>query len=142
MRNFNGLPGKPFESSGRALSSRTASEEKHAVRYHRKAPGTRGRSGRPFSTRPMSYEKLAAGLAFEMVKSVRSSDARELCAPFELVIVDPEGAVVFRCKISEDGEVRPEGPAPTVRRCHFPATALLTDRTLLTRTFQIDHAGC
>lgn len=111
------------------------------MRYCRKAPGTHRPSDRPLSIRPISYERLAGGLAFEMAKSVRLSDAREFCAPFELVIVGPQGAVVFRCQISEDGAVRHDGPAQTVHRSHFPATALLTDRTLLTRTFQIDHAG-
>lgn len=111
------------------------------MRYCRKAPRTHSRSDRPLSIRPMSYARLAGGLAFEMAKSVRLSDAREFCAPFELVIVDPQGAVLLRCEISEDGEVLHDGPAQTVRRSHFPATALLTDRTLLTRTFQIDHAG-
>ncbi|PYT65781.1 MAG: hypothetical protein DMG39_28300 [Acidobacteria bacterium] len=72
----------------------------------------------------MNYEKLAEGLAFQMAACVRSGDAGEFCAPFELVIIDPRGAVLFD------------------RRSHFPATALLTDRSLVTRTFQIDRASC
>lgn len=142
MRNFKSLPGKPFRSSGSALSGARGRQKKHATRYSRKASGTPRRSDHPLSTRPVSYEKLAGGLAFEMAESVRSRDAREFYAPFELVIVDPQGTVVFRCEISEDGEVRRDGPAQMVSPYHFPATALLTDRTLLTRTFQIDQAGC
>jgi hypothetical protein len=89
----------------------------------------------------MSYQKLAGGLAFEMVECVRSTEPREFRAPFELVIVDPQGAVVFECEVGEDWQVRHNGPARAVRRSHFPATALLTDRSLLTRTFQIDRAA-
>jgi hypothetical protein len=88
----------------------------------------------------MSYEKLAGGLAFEMAECVRSKDAREFRAPFELVIVGPQGAVLFECEVSEDWKVRHDGPERVVRRNHFPATALLTDRSLMTRTFQIDRA--
>ena len=88
----------------------------------------------------MRYEKLAGGLAFEMAACVRSGNAREFRAPFELVIVDPQGAVVFECQVGEDWKVRHSG-SRVVRRSHFPATALLTDRSLLTRTFQIDRAS-
>ncbi len=112
------------------------------MRYGRKAPGTRGKGERPLATKHMSYEKLAGGLAFEMAECVRSKDAREFCAPFELVIVGPQGAVVFECEVGEDGRVRHDGPERVVRRSHFPATALLTDRSLVTRTFQIDRASC
>jgi hypothetical protein len=88
----------------------------------------------------MSYQKLAGGLASEMAESIRSNEPRQFCAPFELVIVDAQGAVVFACEVGEDWQVRHEGPARIVRRSHFPATALLTDRSLLTRTFQIERA--
>jgi hypothetical protein len=90
----------------------------------------------------MNYEKLAGGLAFQMAACVRSRDAQEFCAPFELVIIDPQGAVVFEGEVGGDWKVRHGGPARAVRRSHFPATALLTDRTLVTRTFQIDRASC
>jgi hypothetical protein len=90
----------------------------------------------------MSYEKLAGGLAYEMAARVREKDEGEFRAPFELVIVDAQGAVVFECEVGEDGRVRHGGPARMVRRSHFPATALLTDRSLVTRTFQIDGASC
>jgi hypothetical protein len=36
--------------------------------------------------------------------------------------------------------VRNQGPAERLRRSHFPATALLTDGSLLTRTFLIERA--
>jgi len=49
---------------------------------------------------------------------------------------------VFECDVSEDWKVRHDGPEGVVRRNHFPATALLTDRSLVTRTFQIDRASC
>jgi hypothetical protein len=88
----------------------------------------------------VSYQQLAGGLAAEMAERIRSDPAREFCAPFRLVIVDPQGAVVFQGEISEDWSVRHDGPVRIVRRSHFPATALLTDRSLLTRTFQIDRA--
>jgi hypothetical protein len=88
----------------------------------------------------MSYEKLAGGLAFEMAACVRSKDAQEFCAPFQLVIVDPRGAVVFQCEVGVNWKVRHNGPTRQVRHSHFPATALLTDRSLVTRTFQIDRA--
>jgi hypothetical protein len=117
-------------------------KEKFAMRHSRKALNTRERGERSLATKRMSYEKLAGGLAFEMAASVRSTDTREFCAPFELVIVDPRGAVVFECEVGEDWKVRCNGPAGVVRRSHFPATALLTDRSLVTRTFQIDRATC
>lgn len=111
------------------------------MRHNRKATGTGARSGRPLAMRRMSYEKLAGGLAFEMADCVRSRDVREFQAPFELVIVDSQGAVVFTCEVSEDGRVRSDGPTRVVRGSHFPATALLTDRSLVTRTFEIDRAS-
>jgi hypothetical protein len=117
-------------------------QEKLDMRYVRKAPSMRAKGERPLAAKHMSYEKLAVGLAFEMAACVRSRDASEFCAPFELVIVDPQGAVVFSCEVGEDGQVWHDGPARAVRRNHFPATALLTDRSLVTRTFQIDRASC
>ncbi|HEY6944769.1 MAG TPA: hypothetical protein VI431_06490 [Candidatus Acidoferrum sp.] len=108
----------------------------------RKAPTMRGRVRRPMAKNRMSYEKLAGGLALQMAACVRSRDPREFCAPFELVIVDPQGAVVFKGQVGEDGRVRHDGPERAVRQSHFPATALLTDRSLVTRTFQIDRASC
>jgi len=93
------------------------------------------------TTERVSYQQLVGGLAAEMAESVRSQHDGEFCAPFQLVIVDPQGAVVFEGEVGEDWNVRQDGPARIVRRSHFPATALLTDRSLLTRTFQIERAG-
>jgi hypothetical protein len=88
----------------------------------------------------MCYEKLAGGLAFEMAECLCSREAREFSAPFELLIVDPQGAVVFRCEVGEDWQVRHNGPSRMIQQQHFPATVMLTDRSLLTRTFQMDQA--
>jgi len=60
--------------------------------------------------------------------------------PFELVIVDSRGAVVFAGEVGEDWNVRQGRVARVVRRSHFPATALLTDRSQVTRTFQIERS--
>jgi hypothetical protein len=88
----------------------------------------------------VSYQQLAGGLAAEMADCIRTGRAREFCAPFQLVIVDLQGAIVFQGEIGEDWSVRHDGRARIVRRTHFPATALLTDRSLQTRTFQIERA--
>lgn len=107
---------------------------------HRQGAAVTSRWTRKIS--PVSYEKLARGLASEMAECVRSKEPGKFCAPFELVIVDPQGAVVFACQVGEGWKVRPKGPPHIVRRSHFPATALLTDRSMLTRTFQIEPAAC
>lgn len=111
------------------------------MRNPSKSRSTRKEDTRPRPTPRMSYQKLAGGLASEMAECIRSNEPRQFCAPFELVIVDAQGAVVFACEVGEDWKVRHEGPARIVRRSHFPATALLTDRSLLTRTFQIERAS-
>lgn len=111
------------------------------MKYSRRAPSTSERRERSLTRRQMSYEKLAGRLTFEMADCVRSGSVREFRAPFELVIVDPQGAVVFKCEVSEHGKVRYDGPTRVVRRSHFPATVLLTDRSLVTKTFQIDRAN-
>jgi hypothetical protein len=90
--------------------------------------------------RAMSYQQLAGGLADEMVGFIRPSEARKCSPPFKLVIIDKCGSVVFECKVSRDGKVRPFGLARRVRYSHFPATALLTDSSLVTRTFLIERA--
>jgi hypothetical protein len=105
------------------------------------APGAAAKSR--WSQMPrMSYEKIAGGLASEMAECIRSKEQREFCAPFELVIVGSRGAVVFECQVGEDWKVRRQGPTHLVRRSHFPATALLTDRSQVTRTFQIERGAC
>jgi len=57
-----------------------------------------------------------------------------------MVIIERQGAVVFECKVSKDGKVHPVGLVRMVEDCHFPATALLTDSSLVTRTFLIEQA--
>jgi hypothetical protein len=88
----------------------------------------------------MSYKNIAGGLADEMMGFIRSSEPRKCRPPFNMVIVDRRGTVVFECQVSKDGKVRPFGLVRRVRRSHFPATALLTDRSLVTRTFLIERA--
>ncbi|HEV1994372.1 MAG TPA: hypothetical protein VGR03_08580 [Candidatus Acidoferrum sp.] len=88
----------------------------------------------------MSYQNIAGGLADEMMSFIRPSEPRKCSPPFKLMIIDRSGTVVFECKVGKDGNVRPFGLARRVRDSHFPATALLTDRSLLTRTFLIERA--
>jgi hypothetical protein len=109
------------------------------MRNPSKAEKTRNEDKWPRATPRMSYQKLAGWLASEMAESIRSNEPRQFCAPFDLVIVDARGAVVFECEVGGDWKVSQEGPERIVRRSHFPATALLTDRSLLTRTFQIER---
>jgi hypothetical protein len=56
-----------------------------------------------------------------------------------MVIIDKQGSVVFECKVSKDGRVSPMGMARKVEESHFPATALLTDSSFVTRTFRIEQ---
>jgi hypothetical protein len=88
---------------------------------------------------PTNYLNLAGNLAFEMMNFVRPSETSRFCPPFELVIIGHHGSVVFKCEVGEDWKVRSCGSVSRVRRSHFPATALLTDRSLLTRTFLIER---
>ncbi len=88
----------------------------------------------------MSYQHIAGGLADEMMGFIRPSEPRKCSPPFKMVIIDRSGTVVFECKVSKDGKVRPFGSVRRVRYSHFPATALLTDRLLVTRTFLIERA--
>lgn len=111
------------------------------MRYGRKAATVPSRIGRSRAMNRVSYEKLAGRLASEMAACLRSKSSQEFRGPFELVIVGAQGGVVFECQVGENGRVSHDGPARVVRRSHFPAMALLTDRLLVTRTFQIDHTG-
>ena len=103
------------------------------------AANSAARKRRAPAVERISYQQLASDLAEEMAGRIRSTQRGEFCAPFQLVIVDPQGAIVFHGEVGEDWNVRHNGPARVVRRSHFPATALLTDRSLLTRTFQIER---
>ena len=86
----------------------------------------------------LSYKNIAGGLADEMMGFMRPSEPRKCSPPFKMVIIDNRGAVVFECNVSKDGKVRPLGLVRRVRNSHFPATALLTDSSLVTRTFLIE----
>jgi hypothetical protein len=94
----------------------------------------------PRISQSLSYQNIAGGLASEMVGFLRSTGTRESTPPFRLVIIGNHGGVVFECEVGVDWEVRNLGAAGRLRRSHFPATALLTDGSLLTRTFLIERA--
>jgi len=87
----------------------------------------------------LSYQSLAGGLADEMMGFIRPSEPGKCSPPFKMIIIDKSGTVVFECKVSKDGKVRPFGLARKVRDSHFPATALLTDSSFVTRTFLIER---
>jgi hypothetical protein len=94
----------------------------------------------PRTAESLSYQSIASGLASEMVGFLSSTESHESSPPFRLVIIGNHGGVVFECEVGEDWEVRNLGSAERLRRSHFPATALLTDGALLTRTFLIERA--
>jgi hypothetical protein len=87
----------------------------------------------------VSYQDIAGGLAHEMMGLIRPSELRKCSPPFTMLIIDSNGTVVFECRVSKDGKVRPVGLVPMVQDSHFPATALLTDSSFVTRTFRIEH---
>ena len=89
----------------------------------------------------LSYKNIASGLADEMMGFLRPSEPRKCSPPFKMVIIDNRGTVVFECNVSKNGKVRPLGLVRRVRNSHFPATALLTDSSLVTRTFLIERAA-
>jgi hypothetical protein len=89
----------------------------------------------------VSYRNIAGGLADEMMGFIRPSETRRCSPPFKMVIIDRRGSVVFECKVSKRGRVRPMGLVRTVQDSHFPATALLTDSSFVTRTFRIEQAA-
>ena len=98
------------------------------------------RNQRPQATHSLSYQRIAGGLASDMVDFLRSTATRPSSPPFRLVIIGNHGGVVFECEVGENWEVLKAGPATRLQRSHFPATALLTDGSLLTRTFLIERA--
>jgi len=105
-----------------------------------KLSGAELKNQRPRAAHSLSYQNIAGGLASEMVDFLRSTEARESSPPFRLVILGHHGGVVFECKVGENWEVHNLGPAARLQRWHFPATALLADDSLLTRTFLIERA--
>lgn len=125
------------ETSSRCNATR---KEKQAMRKTHNAANAIAKKRWATPAERMSYQHLVGCLAAEMAECVRSEQTSEFCAPFQLVIVDPQGAVVFQGEVSEDGNIHHNGPSRVVRRSHFPATALLTDRSLVTRTFRIERA--
>src|SRR6266568_6881199 len=89
----------------------------------------------------MSYQYLASELADEIIGFMRPSESCKCSPPFNMVIIDNRGTVVFECNVSREGKVRPFGLVRRVQHSHFPATALLTDRSQVTRTFLIEYAA-
>jgi len=110
------------------------------MRNANNALGTAIKAKRLQAMQPTSYLNIASGLVYEMMSFVQPSESSRFCPPFELVIIGNHGAVVFKCEVGEDWKVRSCGSMSLVRRSHFPATALLTDCALLTRTFLIERA--
>jgi len=94
----------------------------------------------PRAVQAVSYQNIAGGLADEMIGFIRPSEPRKCSPPFKMVIIDRRGTVVFECMVSKDGKVRPVGLVRAVQDSHFPATALLTDSSFVTRTFLIEQA--
>jgi hypothetical protein len=88
---------------------------------------------------PVSYQAIIGGLISEMARLVRTTETRKFSPPFQLVIIDNRGGVVFTGKVGRNGKLLRSGPLCRVRRSHFPANALITDGSLATRTFRIDR---
>ncbi len=105
------------------------------MRYGRKAPDWNARREQPLGLRRISYERLVGLLAFEMAECVRSQDALKLCAPFELVVVDPHGAAAFQCEIGGDWQVR-----HNARVAWFGAIILRRQHCLRIGTFDPDFS--
>jgi len=80
------------------------------------------------------------GLISEMARLIGPTEHGTFSPPFELVIIGNQGCVAFAGKVDRDGELRPSAPLRRLRRSDFPANALITDRSLATRTFRIDCA--
>jgi hypothetical protein len=89
----------------------------------------------------VNYQNIAGGLADQMIGFIRPSEPRKCSPPFKMVIIDRRGTVVFECKVGKGGRVRPVGMVRIVQDSHFPATALLTDSSLVTRTFLIEQSA-
>lgn len=94
----------------------------------------------PRKTQPAGYASVVDGLISEMARLIGPAERNTFSPPFELVIIGNQGCVAFAGKVDRDGELRPSGPFPRLKRSDFPANALITDRSLATRTFRIDCA--
>lgn len=93
------------------------------------------------SQRAVSYQEIAGSLASTMSEFIKPSERGKFCPPYKLVILSDGGLVVFECEVGEDWKIvrgRIEGK---VQRSHFPATALLTAQSLVTRTFRIERVA-
>jgi len=110
------------------------------MRKRTNAPATLVRNRVPRAARRVNYSEFVGGWAAEMAESLPDNGPADFRAPFRLVLVDPQGSVVFEGEVDENWSVKQEGPSKIVRRCHFPAIALLTNRSLVTRTFQIERS--
>ena len=109
---------------------------KHSGRTAR----TSSQRARPQTIRRTSYEPVIDGLVSEMARLIDTTELRTFSPPFELVIIDNQGCVAFAGQVDRDGEIRSSSPLRKLRRSDFPANALITDRSLATRTFRIDCA--
>jgi hypothetical protein len=99
------------------------------------------RRTRPRTIEPISYQAVIGRLLSEMADLVRTTDPRKFFPPFQLVIIDNRGGIAFTGQVGRDGRMQPSGPIRKMRRSHFPANALITDGSLVTRTFRIDCAS-
>jgi len=97
-------------------------------------------SGRVRRTRTAAtYHSVVDHLLAEMAQLLHSSEPRKF-SPFKLVIIGNSGSVAFSGQVDEHGRMCSSGPHRPLRRSDFPANALITDRSLATRTFRIDCA--
>jgi len=92
------------------------------------------------TTEPTSYHAVVGDLVSEMAHLIRSADTCEFSPPFKLVIIDNRGVVTFTGEVDRNGNVLRSSPDCKLRRIHLPANALITDRCLVTRTFQLNRA--
>ncbi len=89
---------------------------------------------------PFSYHAIIGDLVSEMAHLIRSAETYEFSPPFKLVIIDNRGVVTFTGEVDRNGNVLRSSPDCKLRRIHLPANALITDRCLVTRTFQLNRA--
>jgi hypothetical protein len=89
----------------------------------------------------MSYQEIAGSLACRMAGFIKPPERGGFCPPYKLVILSEGGQVVFEGEVSEDWKLQRGGIEGKLQRSHFPATALLTDHSLVTRTFRIERVA-